>query len=678
MRRQAHAGIMSTTSSRLAWGIIGTGGIAGTFAKGLAKSRTGKLVAAGSRSQKSADEFAAKFGPIKAHGSYEALLSDPDVQAVYISTPHPLHAEWCIKAARAKKHILCEKPLTLNHAEAMVVAEAARENGVFLMEAFMYRCHPQMAKLAELIRDGAIGKVGVIQATFSFKAGYSATGRLFSNELGGGGILDVGCYATSISRLVAGAATGKSFADPLKVSGFANLHPEAGTDLYAVATASFPDGIVAQWATGVGLNQENGLRVFGDKGWLRVPEPYTGGREGGESLILLSRDGQAAPEVITIKTSDWLYALEADAVADALARGELESPFMSVADSLGNMAALDAWRMAVGLTYASEKPEASFPTVHRGPLQKRIDAVMRYGTIPGVAIPVSRLILGCDNQRTMPHATAMFDDFFERGGNTFDTAYGYGGGLPEVLLGRWIEQRGLRSQTAVIAKGAHTPFCLPDFLNSQLFESLERLHTDYADLYLMHRDNIDVPVGEFVEVLNEHYRAGRIKAFGGSNWTLARLQEANAYAEKKGLQKFTLVSNNFSLARMVDPVWPGCVAATDPDFRVWLEQTQTALLAWSSQARGFFTERAGRAKFDDAELSRCWYSEENFARRDRAIKLAKEKSVAPIQIALAYVLEQTFPTFALVGPRVIAETASSCRGLTVRLTPEEMRWLETA
>ncbi len=669
---------MSTTSSQLSWGIIGTGGIARTFAQGLAKSRTGKLVAVGSRNAEGAEAFAAKHGGIRAHGSYEALLADPDVKAVYISTPHPFHAEWCIKAARAKKHILCEKPLTLNHAEAMVVAEAARENGVFLMEAFMYRCHPQMAKLVELIRDGAIGKVGVIQATFSFKAGYKADGRLFSNELGGGGILDVGCYATSISRLVAGAAIGKPFADPLQVSGFANLHPEVGTDFYAVATASFPGGILAQWSTGVGLNQENGLRVFGDKGQIRVPDPYTGGREGGESLILLTLDGQAAPEVITIKTDDWLYALEADAVADALARGELESPFMSVADTLGNMAALDAWRVAAGLTYTSEKTDASFPTVDRGPLKKRADAPMRYGTIPGVSVPVSRLILGCDNQKTMPHATAMFDDFFERGGNAYDTAWGYGGGVTEQLLGRWIEQRGVRAGTAIIMKGAHTPLCTPDFLKSQIAESLERLRTDYADLYLMHRDNLDVPIGEFVEVLNEEYRAGRIKAFGGSNWSLKRLQEANAYAEKKGLQKFTLVSNNFSLANMVDPVWSGCVAATDPEFRSWLEQTQTALLAWSSQARGFFTERAGRDKFDDAELTRCWYSEENFGRRDRAIKLAKEKGVAPIQIALAYVLEQSFPTFALIGPRVIGETASSCRGLAVRLTPEEVLWLEKA
>ena len=109
----------------------------------------------------------------------------------------------------------------------------------------------------------------------------------------------------------------------------------------------------------------------------------------------------------------------------------------------------------------------------------------------------------------------------------------------------------------------------------------------------MHRDNLDVPVVEFVEVLNEHVQAGRIRVFGGSNWSLERIQEANAYAESKGLQGFGIVSNNFSLARMVDPVWKGCIAASEAKQKAWFEETKTPLLSWSSQARGFFTDRAG-------------------------------------------------------------------------------------
>ena len=666
---------MSTNKSRIGWGILGTGAIAHTFAKGLAKSRTGELVAAGSRSQASADAFAKEFGLTQAHGTYEALLADPAVQAVYISTPHPSHAEWCIKAARAKKHILCEKPLTMNHAEAMAVVEATREHGVFLMEAFMYRCHPQTARLVELIRTGAIGQVGVIQATFSFHAGFNAEGRHFKNELGGGGILDVGCYTTSYARLIAGAAQGRPFVNPSRLAGCACLHPEVKTDLYAVASAEFPGGILAQLATGVGLNQENCVRVFGSDGSLYIPQPYVMAREGGATSIFLTPKATGKTEEIVIESKDYLYGLEADSVGDALAQGQLESPQVPVADTLGNMAALDAWRASAGLVYESEKPSYSFPTVSRDPLRKRSDAPMTYGTIPGVPIPVSRLIIGCDNQQTMPHAAAIFDDFFERGGNAFDTAYQYAAGLPERLLGRWIAQRGVRPQVVVTVKGAHTPYCTPKYLDAQFNESLERLQIDYADVYLMHRDNLDVPVGEFVDVINEHHRAGRIKAFGGSNWSLARLREAEAYAAKKGLQKFTCVSNNFSLARMVSPVWTDCISATDPAFKKWMLDAGMSLLSWSSQARGFFTDRAHPDKKDDEEMVRCWYSEDNFQRRERAVELARKKGVEPINIALAYVLCQPFSTFALIGPRQISETVSSCGGLAVKLTPEEIKWL---
>jgi predicted dehydrogenase/aryl-alcohol dehydrogenase-like predicted oxidoreductase len=666
---------MNDPKSQVAWGIIGTGNIAHAFAQALVKSRTGQLVAVGSRTQASADAFAKEFGSIRAHANYEALLADPTVQAVYISTPHPTHAEWCIRAARAGKHILCEKPITLNHGEAMVVAEAAREHGVFLMEAFMYRCHPQTARLVELIRSGAIGQVGTIHATFSFRGQFNAEGRHFKNELGGGGILDIGCYVTSIARLVAGAALGQPFANPDKLTGFAHLHPETGTDMYAIAMAQFPGGILAQLACGVGLTQDTGLRVFGTEGSLHLASPYAMSKEGGATTIHLTRAGSAKPEEIVIETKDYLYALEADAVGDALAQGLLESPHMSVADTLGNMLALDAWRASAGFLYESEKPAFSFPTVSRDPLRKRPDAPMIYAPIPGVEIPVSRLVFGCDNQLSMPHASAVFDDFFQRGGNAFDTAYQYGNGLQERLLGRWIARRGIRSQVVVTVKGAHTPFCTPDYLDQQLRESLDRLQIDCADIYLMHRDNLKIPVGEFVDMLNAHHRAGRIKAFGGSNWTLARLQEAEAYAAKKGLQKFTCVSNNFSLARMVSPVWTDCISANDPAFKKWMTESGTALLSWSSQARGFFTDRAHPDKKDDPELTRCWYSDDNFQRRERAVELARKKGVEPINIALAYVLCQPFPTFALVGPRVISEMVSTLRGLSVALTPEELKWL---
>lgn len=657
------------------WGILGAGRIAKVFAEALPHSRTGRLAAVASRDREKAEAFVAQWPEAHSYGSYESLLADPEIDAVYIALPHPHHARWAVAAARAGKHLLCEKPLTLNHGEAMGVIEAARENDVFLMEAFMYRCHPLTARWLDLIRSGAIGKAGVIRATFSFHAPYNPNSRLFNNELGGGGILDVGCYPMSIARLAAGAALDMPFAEPLKVSGEAHLEPQEGIDLWATANARFQDGIIAQLACGVGLAQEAGLWVYGSAGSLHVPNPFTPPLQGGDCSLFLTRKGKI--EEIVLNSGEWLYALEADAVGEALACGHKESPAMTLADTLGNMAALDAWRSAVDLVYRSEKPDFDFPTISGEPLRKgtRKGPAMRYGKIPGVETPVSRLIFGCDNQTTMTHGAAIWDDYFERGGNAFDTAWGYTGGVTERLLGRWIAQRGIRKEVAVLVKGAHTPYCFPEALTNQLHESLERLDTDYADLYVMHRDNPEIPVSEFVDVLNEHYRAGRIKAFGGSNWTLERLKEANAYAESRGLRKFDLVSNNFSLARMVQPVWKNCVASSTPEFRQWHTETGGALLAWSSQARGFFTDRAGRDKIDDPEMVRSWYSDDNFERRERAITLARQKGVAPIHIALAYVLEQPFAPFALIGPRLISETASTCEALAISLTPQELAWL---
>jgi aryl-alcohol dehydrogenase-like predicted oxidoreductase len=257
---------------------------------------------------------------------------------------------------------------------------------------------------------------------------------------------------------------------------------------------------------------------------------------------------------------------------------------MSWDDTLGNMKTLDLWRESIGLVYKAETFDAVQPTVHRRPLPRRPDQRMKYGTVPGVTNPVARLVMGVDNQRAMPHATVMFDDYFEQGGNCFDSAFGYGGGLCEKVLGQWVKNRGLRAQVVLLDKGAHTPNCNPTDLTKQLLVSLERLQTDYLDIYMMHRDNLEIPVGEFVDVLNEHLRAGRIRCFGGSNWSIERIEAANAYARKKGLTGFVAVSNNFSLARMVNPPWDGCIASSDAQSREWFTRTQMPLLAWSSMA----------------------------------------------------------------------------------------------
>lgn len=356
----------------ITWGILATGGIAHAFAQGLKSSRTGKLVAVASREQSKADAFAAKFstapGQIKAYATYEALLADPQVQAVYIATPHTLHAQWAIAAARAGKHILVEKPLTMSLTEAESIFAAARQHEVFAMEAFMYRCHPQTQRLVELVRSGLIGQVRQIQATFSFLSTAGAESRLVNPQLGGGGILDVGCYTMSMARLIAGVATGQPFAEPLQVLGTGCLEQDGTVDSYAVAVAKFPGDILAQLACGMRLNQENTVCIYGTDGSLLVRDPWVPSRDGGVTEIRVHQGlwpKRSLTERIAHKLDRWfdchrdeywtesirivsdrsIYAHEADTVAASIA--QRQSPAMSWDDSLGNMRALDAWRRSL-------------------------------------------------------------------------------------------------------------------------------------------------------------------------------------------------------------------------------------------------------------------------------------------------------------------------------------------
>lgn len=667
------------TPSPLRWGLLATGNIARKFATDLPRSRTGKLTAVASRDAAKAAKFGEEFGVDAAHchGSYEALLADAEVDAVYISTPHPLHAQWAIRACEAGKHVLCEKPLALNHSQAMAIVEAVRENDVFLMEAFMYRCLPHTAKLIETIESGAIGKVRMIQASFGFHNGAAADQRLNNPELGGGGILDVGCYPVSLARLIAGATDDKPFLDPKDVHASASIG-DTGVDDYAAAILTFPNGVIAQVATGIKLNLQNDVRIFGDAGTIHIAQPWGMGFDGGELSFELRPRGKD-PQTITVSDDRPLYAIEADAVGDAVAAGHTEAaaPAMSWQDTLGNMQTLDRWRRAVKLEYPQEKPGHSDKPLHGRPLKRRSDHNMTYGNIAGVDKPISKFFFGCDNQSDYPFASMMWDQWIECGGNAFDTAVIYGGGTPETLLGQWMKSRNNRNDLVITVKGAHTPHCNPDDLTKQLAISLDRLGIDKADLYLMHRDNLDIPVGEFVDILNEHFDAGRIGPFGGSNWTLPRIQEANAYAAKHNKQPMTLLSDNLALARMMKPVWDGALSVSDAQDRGWLEETQTTNLAWSSSARGYFADPDKRTPAHGRSLDESWDSTDNRERRDRAVELAKKKGVTPHNIAVAWVLSQPFPSFALIGPRTPEELHTSLPALDITLTPDELRWLDT-
>jgi predicted dehydrogenase/aryl-alcohol dehydrogenase-like predicted oxidoreductase len=665
-------------AERLAWGILGTGRIAGTFAKALPASASGHLLAVGSRSIESARRFAAEHGATRSYGSYEEILADPDVRAVYISLPNHLHATWTLRCAEAGKHVLCEKPLASNLGEAMIAVEAARANGVFLMEAFMYRCHPQTAKLAEILRARTIGDVRQIQVNFAFNMGGAHPENIRQqNNSAGGGLMDVGCYCASLARLVAGASVGQDFADPTDVKAIGHIGAESRIDEWTSAVLRFRGDIVATLTCGIQVAVDSTLRIWGSEGQILVPQPWFPGRDS-VAQIVVARAGQE-PETVSVEADRPLYALEADTVASAIAEGrtQAQSPAMTWADSLGNMRTLDAWRRELGLVFDNERPAALAARVSGRPLAVRSDPSMKFGPVEGLDKLVSRVGIGSMvfNQG-LPLTCALLDYFVEHGGNCIDTAYAY---RTESMVGEWLRLRGNRYDVVLIAKGAHTPDCNPQALTRQLFESLDKLQTDFVDLYFMHRDNLDIPVGEFVDCLNEHHRAGRIRAFGGSNWTTQRIDEANEYARKRGLVPFTASSPNFALALWNEPMWAGCVAATDPASRAWYAERQMPIFAWSSQASGLFTGRYRPEDRDDpsiAAIVRTWYNTGNFGRLARARTLADQRGVSSSEIALAYVLCQPFPVFALIGPRTIEEARESLGALSIALSSDEMRWLE--
>ena len=353
VRRPSRGSAHDATTEKLRWGILSTGQIASLFARALRESRTGIASAVGSRTRTSAERFGAEFGIVRRHPTYEALLADSTVDAVYVAPPHPLHAEWTIKAAEAGKHILCEKPLAVNRKQAQAMIDAARTHHVFLMEALMYRCSPQMGRLVEAVRSGVIGEVRVIQAAFGFRAAWHPEGRLLNRALGGGGILDVGCYPVSFARLIAGAALGRPFADPLTVHGAGDVGA-TGVDESAVAVLKFERAMVAEIATAVRVNLDNVARIYGTEGWIHVSAPW-GLTSAGTYRFTIHRDGSPTRE-ISGPLERGGYAYQADAVAEAVARGASEAapPAMTWDDTLGNLETLDRWRRAIGLCHPED------------------------------------------------------------------------------------------------------------------------------------------------------------------------------------------------------------------------------------------------------------------------------------------------------------------------------------
>ena len=316
---------------------------------------------------------------------------------------------------------------------------------------------------------------------------------------------------------------------------------------------------------------------------------------------------------------------------------------------------------------------------------------MTYGTVKGVSRPVSRLVQGTVplSEEDIDGSFALLDAVFAAGGRAFDTAHNYGGGACERVLGRWYNDRGLRDEIVVLAKGAH-PYdgrqrVTPEDITADLFESFERQGTDFFDIYVLHRDNPALPVGPIVEVLNEHKQAGRIGVFGGSNWSASRIAEANAYAAEHGLEGFSVSSPNYSLAVQIKPPWEGCLSisgpAGEPD-RAWYIEQGIPIFPWSSLAGGFFSGRLRRDNLDSFEsyLDRlcveCYASDENFRRLDRVQELGERYGLSIPQTAMAFIMSQPIDVFALVGCRTGAEFEDNVGALGQQLTADELAWLD--
>lgn len=299
---------------------------------------------------------------------------------------------------------------------------------------------------------------------------------------------------------------------------------------------------------------------------------------------------------------------------------------------------------------------------------------------------VSRLVLGLDHQTDERALLGQIEQFFELGGNALDTAFHYEA-WRERAIARHLEQSGTRAKTVLILKAGHSPLCTPADAEQQLDQCLENLRADYADVFLLHRDNPAVPVGEFVDCLSRLERAGKVKIFGGSNWSPARVDEANAYAVRERVSPFSVVSNQFGLAAWREPLWPGALASTSLEARAWHALRRMPLLAYSPLGRGFLARSGTTAASATAATAtttgatasgdaNVFHTSENFARRERARQLAAQRGVGVVDVALAYVLCQSFPSFAVVGPRTPEQLQGSLAGSQLELGAAELAFLD--
>ena len=312
--------------------------------------------------------------------------------------------------------------------------------------------------------------------------------------------------------------------------------------------------------------------------------------------------------------------------------------------------------------------------------------------LPGLAKACNPILQGTTmlSSAQQERSDRLLDEVWEAGGHSFDTARVYGGGKCEQALGTWLRKRRLGGQAFVLSKGCHPTAgdprrVSPAHIAADITSSLDCYDTACIDLYLLHRDDLQVPVGELVDALASEQLAGRIGAFGASNWTTLRIAEANDYARSRGLPPMVASSPNFTLARVVEVPWPGCVTISGPQGateRGWYAQQHMPVFAWSSLAHGFFTGRITRESVTtvtdphDQLCVKAFASDDNFTRQDRTRQLALRLGTSPSRIVLAYVLSDPVQVLPIVGSHTGAEFLDNAAALQVTLTSAQREWLD--
>ena len=328
-----------TNSTPLRWGILGPGDISTKFATGLQATDSGALVGVASRNADRAAAFAAKFGATNIHSSYEALAADPEIDAIYIGTPHTFHKDHAILCMRAGKHVLCEKPFAINAAEAAEMIAVAQETGRFLMEAMWSRFLPTLAKTRELIAQSAIGEPRMVNADFGFRMGAVLPDhRLFNPDLGGGALLDVGIYPLSLGSMLFGA--------PTQIASVANLG-STGVDEETAFILGYAQGQMALCSTAIQLNTPHVAQILGTAGSIQLHAPWWA-----SSKLTLKVGNVETTYDLPYKGNG--YTHEAEEVAQCVAEGKTESAVMPLAESLTIMQTMDQLRAQWGLKYPME------------------------------------------------------------------------------------------------------------------------------------------------------------------------------------------------------------------------------------------------------------------------------------------------------------------------------------